>query len=73
MLPKVNTCNIFDEIELSFSAFIVIVSVSLLELSGIRYFVSNNPLSFVIPVDENISKLSSSVIVTLMFVLVMCP
>jgi hypothetical protein len=64
MLPRVNACKIFDDDELSFSALIVIVNVSLFELSGIRYFVPNRPLSFVIPSEENISLFSSSVIVT---------
>jgi len=69
MLPKANTCNIFDEMEFSFSAFIVMVNVSLFELSGIKYFVSNNPLSLVIPTDENISCLSSSAMFRFTFVL----
>jgi thiamine pyrophosphokinase len=54
ILPKLNICKIFDVDELSFSALMVIVNVSRFELSGIRYFVSNNPLSFVTHVAVNI-------------------
>jgi len=32
--PKLNICKIFDDFEFSFSAFIVTVNISLLELSG---------------------------------------
>ena len=39
-LPGANTCNIFDENEMSFSEFIVMINVSILELSEIKYSVS---------------------------------
>jgi len=50
--PKLKISKIFDDFEFSFSTLVITVNVCRIEFSGIKNSISNNPLSFEIPVVE---------------------